>query len=795
MSELHPLVERDLWEILRQEESEGNVLSPAKLQQYYDAFRGAFGPQILRSLDGMSLLEHMHDHGNRDSLVYWLEFKNDDTFPGGRFGSISGGSALKFGVFRRAETGVWATTGNGRYPRDIPAPEAIDIARRHRDQLVAATDVLVALPESIDDSTYLKLQRDLEQVAPDVENTAWGHKYLSLLFPTRLDDYHVAEYQRHHLIKLLQLPPKDKEDWAEGRYVCAGRFVALSRLLNTSLNETTTILNRRDGSPIEYWRIDLSELGQRAREEWNEMRAHGLVHVGWPKVGDLSELADSLGTKEAIADRVSKFYPGSPKSIGNAVNQLLRFSARYNPRDRITVTLGENVLGIGELSGPYTYNPTSASPHERRVTWKSLVEWKELPTESRRSSLGTIKDPPNRVAIERHIIEDASSVAGAAVAVDRTMSGASFREDSPASASRSTLALPRLQGELARVQEILERKGQVILYGPPGTGKTYWALRASQDLASLRAFGKPYGDLQESEKSRVFGGSSAMRSLVRVVSFHPEYGYEDFIEGYRPDVSPDGSLVFSLRAGVFFQLCVDAVGDPIVDYFLVIDEINRGDIPRIFGELLTLLERDKRGVVMPLPASGKSFLIPRNVFVVGTMNTADRSIALLDIALRRRFGFEELMPDYSLLRDAVINGLPLAAWLEDLNRRIRNHGVDGRSRQIGHAFFLGESGRPIATPSELAAVLRDDIIPLLQEYTYEDFDLLEDMLGKELIDGSEQRIRYELFDPSRSAELTTALFRPEIATATSAVLAAAGSESLSSNEEMADEADDADPRT
>jgi 5-methylcytosine-specific restriction enzyme B len=279
------------------------------------------------------------------------------------------------------------------------------------------------------------------------------------------------------------------------------------------------------------------------------------------------------------------------------------------------------------------------------------------------------------------------------------------------------------------------------------------------------------------------------------VSFHPEYGYEDFIEGYRPDVSPNGSLVFSLRAGAFFQLCVDATADPIRDYFLVIDEINRGDIPRIFGELLTLLERDKRGVVMPLPASGTSFLIPRNVFVVGTMNTADRSIALLDIALRRRFGFEELMPDYSLLKDAVINGLPLAAWLEDLNRRVRNHGVDGRSRQIGHAFFLEESGRPIATASELAAVLRDDIIPLLQEYTYEDFALLEDMLGKELIDVREQRIRYELFDPSRAAELTTALFRPEMATATSAVLAAAASESPSSNEEMDDETDDADQRT
>ena len=246
---------------------------------------------------------------------------------------------------------------------------------------------------------------------------------------------------------------------------------------------------------------------------------------------------------------------------------------------------------------------------------------------------------------------------------------------------------PELKGIFGRIQSVLERKSQVILYGPPGTGKTYWAERSAIDLASYSLAGKPFEELSDAEKGKVEGGAESL-GLVRICCFHPAYGYEDFIEGYRPELQ-DGRMSFVLRDGIFKQLCRDAETQPERQFYLIIDEINRGDIPRIFGELLTVIEKDKRGKSIILPLSGSAFRVPSNVFLIGTMNTADRSIALLDTALRRRFGFVELMPDSSLLEDAQVADIPLGPWLDALNRRICEHvGRDARNLQVGHSFLL-----------------------------------------------------------------------------------------------------------
>src|SRR5690242_12902997 len=165
MQQLHAKIDSELRLLATSLAADGTLLSRAELQRNYNVFRREFGPEVLRSLEGEDSLERMHATGNRDSLSYWLEFKNDDTFRGYSFGSISGGSALKFGVYRRAENGSWATKGAGSAPREIPLGEAIEIARRHRDQLLAAVELLSRMPDSTDDATYIALQRDLERVA------------------------------------------------------------------------------------------------------------------------------------------------------------------------------------------------------------------------------------------------------------------------------------------------------------------------------------------------------------------------------------------------------------------------------------------------------------------------------------------------------------------------------------------------------------------------------------------------------------------------------------------------------
>jgi 5-methylcytosine-specific restriction protein B len=158
--------------------------------------------------------------------------------------------------------------------------------------------------------------------------------------------------------------------------------------------------------------------------------------------------------------------------------------------------------------------------------------------------------------------------------------------------------------------------------------------------------------------------------------------------------------------------------------------------------------------------SGEPFRVPHNVFLIGTMNTADRSISLLDAALRRRFGFVELMPDSSVLGDHAVSGIPLGPWLDALNRRVCEHvGRDARNLQIGHSYLL-QAGRPLKDIAALQRALRDDILPLLEEYCYEDFAALQSILGNGLVDAENARIRHELFDDAQENALVQALLQP-----------------------------------
>ena len=778
MTEIHPIIRDELLEFYRNLKADGTIRAPQQLQRYYDAFRQEFGPEILRSLQGRELLERMHAHGSKESLVYWLEFKDDETFPA-IFGSIAGGSALKFGVYRRAETGTWATKGSGNSPKDIGLDEAIAIAERHREQLLAAVELLSALRADADDLDYLALQHRLAAVAPDVEDTAWGHKYVSLLFPAVLDDFHVSVYQRYNLTRVLQLPPRDGESWAEGRYVCAGRFVRLAQELDVPLHTAVTLLNHRHGPPCTYWRIGTTDDEEARRKYWPMMRDGELIAVGWSAIGDLSNFPYNQQSKDAIATMVRRHYPNIPQAVGRSATQLLNFVARMAVRDRVMVADGQIVLGIAEIAGEYHHDPSAPFPHQRPVKWKSLLEWRPAHAEALRTSVGSLKDPRNLVDIERHILEDAKNIRP---------------RERQADDPDSTRTIPSVRGPLSNlggvpglIQSVLERKGQVVLYGPPGTGKTFWALHTARELAALRAFASGFASLQPEQRARIDGTAAGTAPLVRMTSFHPEYGYEDFIEGYRPRLDASGALAFALVPGVFRRVCSDAAAAPTVDFYLIIDEINRGDVPRIFGELLTLLEKDKRGERVVLPASGDAFHVPPNVLILGTMNTADRSIALLDLALRRRFGFVELMPDYTTLKDSAVAGLPLAAWLADINRRVRaTGGGDARNRQIGHAFLLGPSG-PITSIEQLAAVVRDDIVPLLEEYAYDDFGQLADVLGTGLVDVAAQRVKRELFEPARWTDLVAALQRPEIATAREAVMASGENADLEAGGEPNDE--------
>lgn len=245
---------------------------------------------------------------------------------------------------------------------------------------------------------------------------------------------------------------------------------------------------------------------------------------------------------------------------------------------------------------------------------------------------------------------------------------------------------------------------------------------------------------------------------LTILTFHPSYSYEDFIEGFRPVEATEG-LSLRLEDGVFKRLCREAQAHPTRKHILLIDEINRANLAKVFGELLTLLEVDKRGLPVVLPQSKERFTVPPNVYLLGTMNTADRSIKLLDVALRRRFAFVELMPDLEALRGAKVRELAVDDFLEELNRRIaRRH---GREKQIGQSFFL-DRDEPISDPDEFARRFRQEVLPLLQEYCYEDFGALAEILGDGLVDREAQTLNEERLDDPEAllAALVDGFIRP-----------------------------------
>jgi 5-methylcytosine-specific restriction enzyme B len=258
----------------------------------------------------------------------------------------------------------------------------------------------------------------------------------------------------------------------------------------------------------------------------------------------------------------------------------------------------------------------------------------------------------------------------------------------------------------------------------------------AEQILSLIACNDPAAGAQGGEQLELQAG------WLTSVTFHPSYTYEDFIEGYKPTEDADSTgLTLELRDGVFANICSAAAADPRIPHLLLIDEINRGNLPKIFGELLTILERDKRGVDVTLAQSGAAFSVPDNVYIIGTMNTADRSIRLLDAALRRRFAFIEMLPRPDLLEGASVGPLALDEFLEELNDRIRSK--YGREKQIGHSYFL-EGGQPIVEPEVFARVMRDEVMPLLQEYAYDHYGDLKELLGAGVVDAENETLQIDV---------------------------------------------------
>lgn len=443
--------------------------------------------------------------------------------------------------------------------------------------------------------------------------------------------------------------------------------------------ETTTTTVDSNIKETNYW---IYSPGDNA-SMWDEFYKSGIMGIGWDDVTDLK----GFSSKEEIKEYMKKVYDPS-YSYKNNAHCLWQFANEIKVGDVIFVKKGmHKIIGKGIVTSDYIYDTSrSTYKHIRKVDWQNKGEW-EHPGQAVMKTLTNISAYPDYVQkLLALFAEDTSEEVSEQKEIkyplyskDDFLNEVYMDED-----TYNTLT------------ELLEAKYNVILQGAPGVGKTFAAKRLA------------YSIMGQKDTSR-----------VAMVQFHQSYSYEDFIQGYRP--SKDG---FELENGTFYKFCKEAEEDNERPYFFIIDEINRGNLSKILGELMMLIEKDKRGEKIKLLYSNEWFTVPQNVRIIGMMNTADRSLALMDYALRRRFAFFAFAPAFSsegfknYLAEKNSQKLEsLITAVESLNNTISSDESLGDGFRIGHSYFCTDGE---ITDEWLKSVVEYEVIPLIKEYWFDE---------------------------------------------------------------------------
>ena len=416
---------------------------------------------------------------------------------------------------------------------------------------------------------------------------------------------------------------------------------------------------------------------------WDECYTKGIMAIGWDSIGDLRQYASKTEMKKAMKENIDP-----ERSYVMAAHATWQFANEMKPGDIVFAKRGRSiVIGRGVVTSDYEFDDArDDNRNVRGVNWTHKGEWPH-PGQAVMKTLTDVTSYTDYVEKLNALFasDDIDEVEAEEIRWPEYS-----KEDFLKAVYMDEAGYDTLVG-------LVRNKKNVILQGAPGVGKTYAAKRLAYSIMGVK------------DPNRVM-----------MVQFHQSYSYEDFIMGFRP-----AEKGFELKRGAFYNFCKAAEIDSENEYFFIIDEINRGNLSKIFGELFMLIENDKRGVELQLLYSDEKFSVPDNVYIIGMMNTADRSLAMLDYALRRRFAFYEMKPGFHTdgFRDYRI-GLDNAKFdnlihcVEQLNAAIAGDESLGEGFCIGHSYFCNLDGE--VSDQVLAGIVEYELIPLLKEYWFDE---------------------------------------------------------------------------
>ena len=560
------------------------------------------------------------------------------------------------------------------------------------------------------DSTYPKLSVWLSSVDPrKFKPYANSDLYNGLKYLFKLDDNYPKKGLKAFLFAMNKISVLEKDlrknkelkllfqehletkeltdlDWA---WIAQDYVLFATRVLSVPKGDEDIVPLTKNSK---YW---ILAPGQNANK-WDEFVEHSIAAIGWDNLEDLN----MYNSKDEIADEL-RLLNDTNISFKNDSLACHEFSKVIKPGDVIIPKRGNRTyLGYGIVQDGYTYdNNRDDYKHTLSVKWMVTGTFEETEHPIVLKTLTDITKYPEYVERLKNLIGIEADIFEPYI--------------KPYSKKDALNDLFIEEDEYENIVELLRYKKNLILQGPPGVGKSYATARIA------------YSMMGEIDKRR-----------IETVQFHQSYAYEDFIRGYRPD----GEGKLKPVDGIFLKFCDMARKDLENDYFFIIDEINRGNLSKIFGELMFLIEKDKRGLSVKLaydnpdnPNDG--FSIPENIFIIGTMNTADRSLAMVDYALRRRFVFYPLEPQFSskkfqkyLVKNKVSKNLmkKIVDRLTALNETIEgDQKYLGSGYKIGHSYFCPDSDIDKPNDNWYERIIKFEIRPLLNEYWFDDLEKSE----------------------------------------------------------------------